>query len=487
MWLIPRSLASAQASECLTKESAPASVISEGEAEFWVTSSGTPTLRQSSWRGWQARRWSRHLFGQETLRLCDGNSLLTQWTSSARDSRANRTPWPAAEKEPMTTAGFGRQFVNAFAWFDPDSSTWKTSPGCDLLGEWLPYSQTWPRSGSVSNGTACERPTWAPPTSGNGFSSWPTARSTDGTKGRPNQRGSSGDLMLTSAAAQWCTPKSSESEHPGRTTDSGHQATLGVMANNWETPMSSDTGDKVTAASKIGLIPQVAKWATPDCNTSTRSNGLMGPNIREQAMNWPTPDVCSASRDMSKIDPERQNTANGKVTIGLPTIAESWPTPSAAVTNLTESPESWQERADKLKEKHGNGNGAGMPLTVAASVWPTPASRDQKGENSLVHILRTDGRTDGRLQHIDQLPNFVMFHFSHQDQTMTDGQQSLQQGPTSRRRLNAQFVDWLMGWQPGWTNTEPTACGAEEMELYRSKLDFHLSSLLGAPEFKEAA
>src|SRR5574343_1182331 len=27
-------------------------------------------------------------------------------------------------------------------------------------------------------------------------------------------------------------------------------------------------------------------WATPDCNTSTYSNGKMGPNIREQAASW---------------------------------------------------------------------------------------------------------------------------------------------------------------------------------------------------------
>lgn len=71
-----------------------------------------------------------------------------------------------------------------------------------------------------------------------------------------------------------------------------------------------------------------------------------------------------------------------------------------------------------------------------------------------------------------------MFHFSHQGQTMNDGQKSSAQDPTSRPRLNPQFVDFLMGWLPGWTSTDPTACGAEEMELYRFKLDLHLSSLL---------
>lgn len=73
---------------------------------------------------------------------------------------------------------------------------------------------------------------------------------------------------------------------------------------------------------------------------------------------------------------------------------------------------------------------------------------------------------------------------------MADGQTSLPQDQTSppRLRLNAQFVDLLMGWYPGWTSTEPTACGAEETALWRSKLQSHLSALLGEPELhREAA
>jgi len=257
VWLIPQSLASALASECSMKGYVPDSGISADKAAFWAMSSGTPTLRQSSWQGWKARRWSRHLFGPATFRTCDGSSLLAGWTSSARASRASRTAWPEVAKESMTTAGYGLQSQSAFAWFDRDSFSWKTSPDFDLLGEWLPYSQTWPRSGSVSNGTASERQTWAPPIKGRECSS-----------------------------------------------------------SGWQTPATPKGGGKVRGGERGNelLLPgQAEKWATPDCNTSTRSNGLMGPNIREQA-----------------------------------------------------------------------------------SAWPTPASRDQKGENSMAHMLRTDGRTDGR-------------------------------------------------------------------------------------------
>lgn len=47
---------------------------------------------------------------------------------------------------------------------------------------------------------------------------WPTARATDGTKGSPNQRGSSGDLMLPSAVAQRATPTAGDAKGSGSRT-----------------------------------------------------------------------------------------------------------------------------------------------------------------------------------------------------------------------------------------------------------------------------
>jgi hypothetical protein len=176
-----------------------------------------------------------------------------------------------------------------------------------------------------------------------------------------------------------------------------------------------------------GLPTEAMYWATPDCNTSTYSNGKMGPNIREQASNWPTP--------------------------------------SATVMNDGESPETWHARAQMLKAKHINGNGAGLPLTVAAVQWPTPAARDGKGANSAEHALITGG---GR-KHMDQLSNFVA-HSSHQAQPTQHGAESSSTTPISPRRLNPAFVDWLMGWPTGWTIAAPSASSAAATALWRCKL-----------------
>ena len=187
-----------------------------------------------------------------------------------------------------------------------------------------------------------------------------------------------------------------------------------------------------------GSVSRGDAWATPDCNTSTYSNGHMGPNLRQQSAQWPTP--------------------------------------SASVANDRESPESWHARAATLKAKHMNGNGAGLPLTVAAVQWPTPAARDSKGANSEQHCTLTGG---GR-KHMDQLANFVAY--SPLAQQIADGPTSLPRTPTSRRLLNPIFASWLMGWPSTWVIADPRACDASAMASYRSRLQQQLSCLLGERE-----
>jgi hypothetical protein len=56
----------------------------------------------------------------------------------------------------------------------------------------------------------------------------------------------------------------------------------------------------------------------------------------------------------------------------------SWPTPDAALMNDAADPVKHQERRDRLKEKHHNGNGAGLPLGQAVHLasWPTPKAQE---------------------------------------------------------------------------------------------------------------
>ena len=255
--------------------------------------------------------------------------------------------------------------------------------------------------------------------------------------------------------------------------------------------------DSLTGATKA--------WATPNvCSPNSMRGFAQDPakrlaqghqvNLQDQASYWLTPNVPSGGRSV----PAELVASNGKTdtgekrTVGLESQTRFWPTPSAAVMNDGESPETWHARAAKLKAKHGNGNGAGLPLTVASVQWPTPASRDFKGANSAEHALVTGG---GR-KHMDQLANFVAY--SPRAQAILRGQESLlpnlgepqpsasKKSTTPRllsRRLNPYFVEWLMGWPRNWTSiTVRHVSGRAETELWRRNVRQQLCNLFDGQE-----
>ena len=224
---------------------------------------------------------------------------------------------------------------------------------------------------------------------------------------------------------------------------------------NWTTPSASDGergGCLTDAMTGTSLTQQVRSvWATPDCNTSTYSNGKMGPNIREQAASWNANSAATNSRNTSAAT-------------DAPTAkATAWPTPKG--TDGTKGgPNQAVSKGDLM-------------LPSAAAQWPTPAARDSKGANSEQHALVTGG---GR-KHMDQLSNFVA-HSSHLAQPMPDGQSSCESGPDSpqpsTKRLNPAFGEWLMGWPIGHTIAEPSASSASEMASWRFALQQQLCNLL---------
>jgi hypothetical protein len=69
------------------------------------------------------------------------------------------------------------------------------------------------------------------------------------------------------------------------------------------------------------------------------------------------------------------------------------PTPAACLPNDGERPETWLARREKVKAKGINGNGMGMPLSIAAQLLPTPKAADgERGRDK----ARTRPDTKGR-------------------------------------------------------------------------------------------
>jgi hypothetical protein len=148
-----------------------------------------------------------------------------------------------------------------------------------------------------------------------------------------------------------------------------------------------------------------------------------------------------------------------------------WPTPKAMTggancnrdsrgaggPDLQETVNSWASPAARIHKGGGNavtrqdGKSRMDMLDWQAESWQTPRAADSQGAG---WMKQKDGSK------LDMLSKQAKkFQPTHQDQpSETAGQQSSK----PRRTLNPLFVEWLMGWPPGWTD-----CGLPVTEFTR--------------------
>lgn len=256
---------------------------------------------------------------------------------------------------------------------------------------------------------------------------------------------------------------------------------------------------QITSASDGSAL--LGAWATPDCNTASYSNGRFGPNIREQATNWATPDANASERTnrsdsagaairptlalaaaqwstpnvpnggrsvSAEVVASRGKTENGKRQVGLESEVKHWATPRASMA---------KNGSDSGSAKRQE-QGVNLGLKDQASSWATPTARDHKDGATTLDNVEVNGL----------LGRQVLATSLHPVHSTIDGRELSPTARTLRRRLNPAFTCWLMGWPIWWTNPAVTNCVKPETELWRSKLQQHLSFLLGVPgSFEEAA
>src|SRR5210317_108420 len=122
-------------------------------------------------------------FDDSTPTLFDETELPR--TLSAAGSRARTYPSLADELAlKVSDLVSGVNTRASLANYDPDSSSWRTSQAC-LVSGWEPFSETWPRSGTMQHGIAYQLRPSAPLIGGTGYGSWqmkmwPTPRASDG-------------------------------------------------------------------------------------------------------------------------------------------------------------------------------------------------------------------------------------------------------------------------------------------------------------------
>lgn len=129
-------------------------------------------------------------------------------------------------------------------------------------------------------------------------------------------------------------------------------------------------------------------------------------------------------------------------------VSGLWPTPAASVPNLGERPETWLARAERLKAKHNNGNGAGMPLSIAVQMWPTPRSTDGSHGG---RVTPKKGRNGGNLVEAVAKATFPT------GKGRKPNNHTAQLPEVAGGTLNPEWVEWLMAWPIGWSGLKPLA------------------------------
>lgn len=224
-----------------------------------VTLNGTLTPRPPWWRGWKNRPYTPLLSGTTYP-----PSILAlgaaKWISSRPASPANPGAKPANKKANPTSGGSGKTQRTRFAWYDPDSCSWRTYQA-SFKGGYVAYSGTLPRWGSMRSGVLSRRRAWAPRTSASASSSWGTVTTQTSGKRSPAFREGRTPTAIETAETRWPTAKASV----GAQIPSDATTLSGEAEKKWATPLRSMTTGPGNEGREGGenIQTEAATWATP--------------------------------------------------------------------------------------------------------------------------------------------------------------------------------------------------------------------------------
>lgn len=265
-----------------------------------------------------------------------------------------------------------------------------------LTGECPEFSETWPTWGSLHSGVCSVAAAWEPRTCESASSFWPTPDAANKSHGRP--AGTS----------------------PTGITPDGRKVQIGLreVASHWPTPVAGNSGSNQGGGQgRVGMVrPSLTtlagRWPTPKAQDWKRAAGGHDPDLQSVTGNWQTP---RASAGSSGADTQR----DGSRTPNLQQQTRDWPTPTS-------------------NNKTRPGGGTQASLDNLGSTWPTPTG------------TRHSATETGSLESLAS---------GHQAETQSSGATSPSRSGQARR-LNPAFVEWMMGFPPGWslpTPTDPTA------------------------------
>ena len=235
---------------------------------------------------------------------------LTLWSE---DHPASQPVSPASASVRRMTAGSGLSSYEPFARLDHDGSWLRIRQGsCQwtLDGRLEGYSESFPRSGTMSNGTCSAQPRLVPPISENESGLLPTPATVD--SGAYFNRGDS--------------------------PNAANRPTLGAMAkhNLWPTPTAGDD-----RGSSPGILDAVARHRAKGQHKQV--------GLRDAVKLWPTPAVVDGMGGRIDKTLGGKRPSGAKRTVSLATAVYNTPTANDAKNNGSPS----QVNRDSLNSQIG--------------------------------------------------------------------------------------------------------------------------------------
>ncbi len=293
--------------------------------------------------------------------------------------------------------------------------------------------------------------------------------SPDASKGRTTNATSG--LTLAASSSSLARGSSSSKTYPACSrrglmkslAQSGFAETFTSLASRWREDCSRRQKLARRTKESVSLFSQWPTATTSNGGDNTNSKSVKerghGNNLTGIAMAWPTPtanDWKGSGPTLERSDGQMRGDRLGYATEQL------WYTPNVpnGGRTLSSDTSSTGKTADGVKRQVG--------LENQANWWMTPRSH----EVGQYQYSRGD-----KTKPVETLTGQAL---SHQGlETQTDGEKS----SPERRSLNPLFVEWLMGWPPGWTLLAWTDFGCSAMELFHWKQRMRSALLsLGLPQ-----
>ena len=297
MWLYlpPECCPSLVATEGSTSDSS-----SPAEPALFVTSSGKPSPRPSSWPGWKTRPW-RALLSGTTLEPSTVSRGVASWIASLAEVPVRTSPsQESAKGSGGSEAGSGNRCSGLLAkqgllLFSGRTSEEQSTPRSTWCRKTLKASATELRD-ALSQLQMSELRT-----NESGSSSWPTSTGTPYGNNQSPSPGAAVRPSLDSLAAKWATPAARDSkganskEHLAKARGHHDQLANQVAMQQWRTPTAKDgsgTGGespdrRLAGGHSVALKDQASSLPHPEAPTGSESRPQLNPRFVEWLMGLP--------------------------------------------------------------------------------------------------------------------------------------------------------------------------------------------------------